>query len=342
MSSKQEVLRKRIVQFFKTYESLGKKFTVDHFKAENVPVSTVYRILTSLKIVRKSGSGRPAKIMDKKRLRSLYNSFRNKDSISQRDAAAKFKCSQPHICKTLKKLGLICRRKTRAPEYSVKEISTVKSQCRWMTRNYSGKCFVLDDESYFPLSKTNIPGNDRYYSDKVSATPANVKYKFKHKFEEKVMLYIVISERGISKPWFKPSGLAINQEVYQNQCLKKILIPFIEKYHADGNYVFWPDKASSHYAKKTQTFLERQKIPYVPKNRNPTNLPQCRPIEDFFGYLSSMVYKNNWRAKNLKQLINRIKRCIRHVDIKAVQRSCSNIMTLLRRTADNGPYSNVH
>ena len=54
-----------------------------------------------------------------------------------------------------------------------------------------------------------------------------------------------ISEKGFSKPWFKPSGLAINEDVYQNECLKKILIPFLQKHH-----VFWPDKASSHYAKK--------------------------------------------------------------------------------------------
>ena len=143
-------------------------------------------------------------------------------------------------------------------------------------------------------------------------------------------------------PWFKPSGLAINQDVYQNECLKKILIPFLQKHHADGQYVFWPDKASSHYAKKTQSFLNTHSIPFVPKNHNPTNLPQCRPIEDFFGVLSSLVYKNNWRATNCKQLIGRIKRCIRKVDMKAVQRSCSDIKRKLRRTSDYGPFSNVH
>jgi hypothetical protein len=29
------------------------------------------------------------------------------------------------------------------------------------------------------------------------------------------------------------------------------------------------------------------------------NLPQCRPIEDFFGQLSSIVYKDGWTAKNV-------------------------------------------
>ena len=82
-------------------------------------------------------------------------------------------------------------------------------------------------------------------------------------------------------PWFKQSGLAINQQVYQEECLEKILLPFLKEHHADGKYVFWPDKASSHYAKKTQEYLEQKKIPYVPKERNPTNffrLPQCPSV----------------------------------------------------------------
>ena len=52
------------------------------------------------------------------------------------------------------------------------------------------------------------------------------------------MLYTAISDRGISKPWFKLSGLAINQQVYQEECLEKILLPFLKEYHADGKYVF--------------------------------------------------------------------------------------------------------
>ena len=142
------------------------------------------------------------------------------------------------------------------------------------------------------------------------------------------MPYIAISDRGISKPWFKPSGLAINQQVYQEEYLEKILVPFLMEHHADGKYVFWPDKASSHYAKKTLEYLQQKKILYVPKERNSTNLTQCRPIEDFFSSLSALMYKNNWRAKDTKQLITRI----RKMDVSAVQRSCESIATKLRRT----------
>ena len=87
-----------------------------------------------------------------------------------------------------------------------------------MCNQYRGKLFVLDDESYFGLSLSHVPWNTVFYTSDVSSIPADVKYKFQQKFEPQIMLYIPISERGISKPWFKSNGIAINKEVYINEC----------------------------------------------------------------------------------------------------------------------------
>ena len=133
-------------------------------------------------------------------VRKLTQLFDKKDNISQRDAARKYNCSQQNTSKVLKKNNIVPRRKQRAPSYTPDQIQTVKSQCRWMCNQYRGKLFVLDDESYFGLSRSHVPVNSVFYTSDVSSTPADVKYKFKQKFEAKVMLYIVISERGISKP----------------------------------------------------------------------------------------------------------------------------------------------
>ena len=46
----------------------------------------------------------------------------------------------------------------------------------------------------------------------------------------------------------RPSGMAINQEVYLNECIEKRLVPFVQEHYKNGKYVFWPDLASSHYA----------------------------------------------------------------------------------------------
>lgn len=342
MASKQHVLRERVVNFYELKKSMGKKFTVEHFMAERVARSTIYSILRTCQINRKVGSGKLPTIMSKNGLQMLKRSFNNRDNQSQRQAAKKFNCSQVWICKSLKKLQVQCRKKQKSPDYTNQIISAIKSQCRWMAANYGNLFFVLDDECYFPLSNSRVPGNDRFYSNSVATSPPNIRYKFQKKYEKKLMLYIVISEKGVSKPWFKDGGLAINQIIYQEECLSKILIPFLRDHHSDGNFVFWPDKASSHYAKKTQDFLKAKEIPFVPKDRNPTNLPQCRPIEDFFGILKSLVYKNNWRAKNFEQLKKRIRLCLKKIDTKSIQEACRGIRTKLRLVADHGPYSVVH
>lgn len=342
MTSKEELVRSRIVQFYEKNISRGKSYTVNHFKAEGIPKSTIYDILKTNNIKRKPGSGRKPTIMTTQKKQRLKAAFLNKDNISQNDAAKKFNCSQQYISKTLKRLKITVKKKQRCPDYTPEQILTLKSNCRWMYRNYRGKILILDDESYFPLSAPEMPGNDIYYTDGLSETPPSVKYKIKKKFEPKVMLYIAVSEKGISEPYFKPSGLAINQEVYQTCCLEKILLPFINKHHSNDDFVFWPDKASSHYAKSTLQFLRAKNIPFVPKDRNPTNLPQCRPIEDFFGQLRSVIYRNGWKAENTKQLTRRIKKCLKEIDTTGVQSNCGRIFSKLRNVADHGPYSEIH
>lgn len=187
-----------------------------------------------------------------------------------------------------------------------------------------------------------MPGNDRFYSRNHQRTPPSVKFKSKEKYEPKIMLYIAISERGISKPYLVPSGMAVNRHVYIKNCLKNILVPFVKQYHADNNYVFWSDKAPSHYAKDTLNYLRAQNIPFVPKNRNPTSLPQCRPIEDFFGQLSAKVYARGWKARNLAQLSARLKKCFKEFDFEPVRRSCEHVRRNLRICHREGPYKVAH
>ena len=68
----------------------------------------------------------------------------------------------------------------------------------------------------------------------------------------------------------------------------------------------------------TLEFFTKNNIAFVPKERNPTNLPQCRPIEDYFGQLDTLVYKNGWRAKDLDELKHWIRFCISKVNKETV------------------------
>lgn len=63
---------------------------------------------------------------------------------------------------------------------------------------------------------------------------------------------------------------------------------------------------------------------------------------DFFGELAQIVYKNGWKAKNVKHLIDRIKYALKKVDPKGVQSACTAISSKLRIVADKGPFAKVH
>jgi hypothetical protein len=70
------------------------------------------------------------------------------------------------------------------------------------------------------------------------------------------MVWLAISNRGISQPFVTPSGNAINAKTYIKECINKRLVKFIGKHHSDQNFIFWPDLASSHYAKDTLAEFE--------------------------------------------------------------------------------------
>ena len=137
-----------------------------------------------------------------------------------------------------------------------------------------------------------------------------------------------MSPKGMSKPFFLRSGLAVNQFVYINKCIKPILLPFLQTHYPQGDYVFWPDLASSHYSKFAQQEFQSLGINYVPKHLNPANLPKSRPIEDFWGNLKDKVYEGAWFAKSLPQLRNRIAACIKKIDLQFVQ---NHMVTVKKR-----------
>ena len=116
------------------------------------------------RIERSHGSGRKPKIMDKKGINALSKAFDHSCSISQRQAARKFKCSQQYISKTLKKkTAIIYKKKTKIPARSETQKAKIKTRINRMVRDLS-KLDVLDDESYFNKSNNNNISDAGFYT----------------------------------------------------------------------------------------------------------------------------------------------------------------------------------
>jgi transposase len=158
----------------------------------------------------------------------------------------------------------------------------------------------------------------------------------KSKFESKIMVWIAISSKGHSKPYFARRNCSITSDIYIDNCLKENLKPFLEKYHSNNNYMFWPDGATAHYSRKTIDSYHALGIKYLSKDNNPPNIPQLRPIETFWAHLKSKVYSGNWTANNDKQLIQRIRFKLKEFSPEYFERLMKNIKINMRKAADYG------
>jgi hypothetical protein len=147
------------------------------------------------------------------------------------------------------------------------------------------------------------------------------------------------ASKGVSDTYVHKSKQAIRQETYLTECINKRLLPFIDKYHQDGNYLFWPDLASAHYSNVVQERLNEKNVPFVPRSDNPPNVPQARPIETVWTLLEQKVYEGNWEAKNLDILAQRIKKKAKELDQKMLQTMVEGVRKKLRAMWRNGLYS---
>ncbi|CAF0962944.1 unnamed protein product [Rotaria magnacalcarata] len=317
---------------------------VKHFQVEGISRTTIYRIIKRYKsgvpCEDKPRKGRPPKLNQNQR-QKLKESVENRVGVSQRKLALKFKVPKTCIQENLKKMGLKHYRRQRAPKYTQQQREKLSSKCRKLRREIidSETFIIIDDEKYFTFPGAEMPGNAGFYSSDKEKTPPDVKYKSKQKFEPKILVWLTLSSKGISTPYIgRTKGPAVDANVYICKCLPK-LIKFINKYHINDKYIFWPDLASSHYANKTTDWLNERKVPFVPKDVNPPNVPKARPIEDFWGVLAQQVYNGGWIAMNREQLINRIKRQLKKIDLKVVQTMMKDVRGKLRKIEDKGPFS---
>ena len=192
-----------------------------------------------------SGGGRPAKIFNKQAKKKLKRLVNNKDGVSQRKLAGCFQCTQSYVNRVIKSMGIQKYKKQKIQDRSDQQKEAKRAKSATLYRKYRDREWILDDESYFTKTHSTINGNDNFYSDNIDFAPANVKFRRKHKYEKKLLVWIAMSPRGISEPFIMASGNAVatafplammngrqtdhDQFVYRDSCLAPRLLPFIKK-----------------------------------------------------------------------------------------------------------------
>ena len=89
--------------------------------------------------------------------------------------------------------------------------------------------------------------------------------------------------------YFRPSkSVAVNTDIYINECLQPRLLPFIHKHHSDFSFQFVHDLAKAHYSIGTIALM-KETLPFVNNTTNHQNVPQAKLIENLWGILAQKI-----------------------------------------------------
>jgi hypothetical protein len=323
-----EALAKRVSHFYEriggSENQLALKLTTKHFKEEGI---TRQRINGIIKRYKERGTadylkipGRPSK----RSVESVKKQIDKEPGISVRNGALKTKMpySTYQFIKR-KKLGVRAYVKQTVPKYAGNQVARAQKACRALYRKT--KVFVMDDETYVPIDPTQVPCKEYFHAVDKKSVPDNIHFKSKQKFAKRYLVWQALDQMGnVSEPYV--SNGSINGQVYLEECLKKRLLPFIEKHHKKSDVIFWPDMATAHYHNDVTKWLKAQNVEFVKRDSNAPNCPQVRPIERFWAECKK-IYKS--RRKQPKTLTG-FKRIWKNISETIAERSGKNLMRGLK------------
>ena len=119
-----------------------------------------------------------------------------------RRLAPRFKVTYQTFSNHLTAMGIRYYKNQRAPKYTNKQVEEVPTRVRRLYRTFSNNHFelIMNDEKYFLLQDQSAPNNRGLYTSDKRTTAPQVKFKRTQKFEAKILVWIAISEKAISKP----------------------------------------------------------------------------------------------------------------------------------------------
>ena len=142
-------------------------------------------------------------------MKRLINDSVQKKGVSLRKLASKYKISKSYVHKAIQENNVNYRKRKLCPRYTPGQAERAKTTTSALCRDFfpaSGStAIVTDDESYFPLKDDRINGKKGFYISPETAfgdVPDEIRLKPKSKYPEKLLVWIAISESGISRPFF--------------------------------------------------------------------------------------------------------------------------------------------
>lgn len=327
MESKEQQVREKILH--KSVENPSMSHH-DIAKSLGVPRSTVSSVLKRfrdrLTLDRKPGSGGKRNDNFKNQRNAVLRLIKQNPNLSIRDVAKKVKTSYSFVQKVKKAAGYRSFKVIKTPNRNEKQETSSRTRARKLYDKLLTKfdCVVMDDETNVKADFKQLPGLEFYTALQRGKVDEHFKAKKLSKFSKKYMVWQAICSCGLKSKIFITTG-TINQQVYVNECLQKRLLPFIQKH--TSSVLFWPDLASCHYGKAAQEWYAGNNINIVPKDCNPPNVPELRPIERYWAIVKRNLGKSKGEANNEKDFAKKWENASR----KVTEDTVHNLMDGIKR-----------
>lgn len=249
--SERQLIANRVVQFYTEISSRDRRKTVAHFEAEGLKRRTLNRIIQRYESTGTSTfrpkPGRTPRLVDKNKFKKVQKLLENRDN-SLRDVAKAVGLKLNRVFYVKKKLGIksgICQR---VPKYTGDQEIRAKRNCRKIYRQSINRVLVIDDETYVKADPRANYGRKHFHYINKNEVPNQIRYQSVEKYPKKYLIWQALDEFGnTSDPYITDKPM--NSKTYLNECLKKRLLPFIQKHHRLDQILFWPDMAPIHYGK---------------------------------------------------------------------------------------------
>lgn len=86
--------------------------------------------------------------------------------------------------------------------------------------------------------------------------------------------------------------------------------------------------------------MRAQKINSLPKDKNPPNVPNLRPIENFWSYVKQKVYAQGWKPEDLEDLRKRVRKVMSKIGEKVCEKFMTGV-SKVRKADKDGAFSNI-
>ncbi len=148
-----------------------------------------------------------------------------------------------------------------------------------LAANHGWERMVFSDEKIFTVEQHLNSQNDRIWSSDISSSISAGRRVTRSQKPASLMVWAAVSANGKTPLFFVDSSVKVNKEVYREQILEGILLPWFKRQFGNQQWVFQQDSAPAHKAKSTQAWCAENLPAFISAQQWPPYSPDLNPMD---------------------------------------------------------------